>query len=94
MDAREARMAEHYKVVGMATAIAGKAHQLGLRGPVTVRLTSEDGAEVERMLGGAAAVYNGRDGEATRWFENAGIRFEWPRPPEQMSNEERKNLGL
>lgn len=85
---------EHGTVASMAGALAQGAQRLGLSGPVTVWLTSEDGARMHQLLGRSITVYRGLGVELTRWFESAGVRFEWPVPRDEMSDEERKSLGL
>jgi hypothetical protein len=67
-------MAE-YAMIQMAAALKAAAERLGLNGPLTVRLTAEDGDVLSQY---AAHVAGFRGAEPVRRAEIAGVSFEWP----------------
>ena len=79
---------DYSKAVRFGADIAGHIPKLGFEGPVTVRLTKDDGMRFASMLVDQMTprIENG----AAR-IEIAGVNFEWPA---SMPDEERKNLGL
>jgi len=88
-------MVQHQKVMTLMARLSRELQQFGIRGPASIRLSTEDGEMLEKMVGTAGNIYTRRGStELTHNFEYSGVRFEWPVAVNRMDDEERKNLGL
>jgi hypothetical protein len=70
---------DHSKAINMASSLAREAKAAGLPGPLTVRLTTDDGLLLMDMVASQITEL-GTSTKGHQWLELAGVRFEWPTP--------------